>query len=181
MDQFACFAHWCVTSYTVQRVEEYWGLARECSTRIQAAARKQGLPPAPWVAPIAARVLKRIAQSPAAGRNNTIGISNLGRLDLRCEQPPFRIRGMYSLTAQHVIGPDVMLIAATVGGQLHGTFCFTVAAEAEEDERRQFVQLFSETLRNVLTRKIWHTSHQGHPTAAFAPMSTAQETPSTNR
>ena len=145
MEQFGCLTYFVVTRHRAVRPGSFWDSARDASTRIAAQANAAGQPPARWLGPIASPWLRRFIQSSRMGRTQTVGVSNLGRIRFSETADGLKVRGMYSLSGQHGIGPDAMLLAATVNERLHATLCFVEPLLGPE-RQAAFAARFRETL-----------------------------------
>lgn len=145
LEQFGCLTYFVVTRHRAVRPGSFWDSARDASTRIAAQANAAGQPPGRWLGPVASPWLQHFMQSSRMGRTQTVGVSNLGRIRFPETADGPRVRGMYSLTGQHGVGPDAMLLAATVNERLHATLCFVEPLLGAE-RQAAFAARFRETL-----------------------------------
>ena len=175
---FGCGAYFVVTRHDNiddGKADSFWETARDASARLwRKLDTAHTTLPYRWVGALAAAAVDKAIEAPGAGRTQTIGVSNLGPVDLGparndssddeqsatagsrgtsevSDQNGARaaaVRGMYSLTGQHGIGPDVTLIAATVDGRLHATLCF-VDPLINAERRQLFANEFRERLERA--------------------------------
>lgn len=176
-NRFGCGAYFVVTRHDnidEGKPGSFWETASDASARLwRKLDTAHTTLPYRWVGALAAAAVGKALEAPGSGRTQTIGVSNLGPVDFGPariasfddEQAPteFRgtsalsdqrraravaVRGMYSLTGQHGIGPDVTLIAATVDGRLHATLCF-VDPLINAERRQLFASEFRERLERA--------------------------------
>jgi hypothetical protein len=152
---FGCGAFFVVTRHTEllqqrdRNPNRFWDVARSANGKLRnqlMSATAQ--PPHRILGPLASSWLRKTLRSSAGGRTQTIGVSNLGVAHLPSRPDGLQVRGMYSLTGQHGLGPSVMAIAATVNGELHATLSFTSPLTGES-RRSRFTQDFIKYLRSA--------------------------------
>jgi len=127
-DQFGCFFYWVDTSHRLGTYARFWDVARSCSEAVRKAALISGCPvrtvfSRAKIARVAIQgTLRNAMNNPCLGRTDTIGIANVGRLSLPDRYGPIQIQGIYSATAQHVIGACAAILASTFCDRLLVSF-----------------------------------------------------------
>ena len=150
--RFGCGAYFVVTRHDRDKAappKSFWETAREASSQLwrKLGSAQAGMPHR-WAGPFAAAAIRKAMRAPSHGRTQTLGVSNLGPIEFPGAASSISVRGMYSLTGQHGIGPDVTLIAATVNGRLHATLCFVEPLFSFE-RRQGFAAEFREHLERA--------------------------------
>lgn len=151
-ESFGCLAYFVVTQHSRINMDSFWDTARDASRRIAKEVRAAGRPPPSWLSPLGDGWLKACMRSASMGRTQDVGISNLGRIELPEVTGDFRVRGMYSLSGQHGVGPYAMLMANTLNERLNMTLSF-VDPVTKCDQQAKFTQDFREQLESACSLK----------------------------
>ena len=108
--QFGCFVYWFQTKHHFDEETRFWDLARECGAAVKSTFQRDGFPPA--IVPGTARALRfgtRLAMQQTSrnahgGRTDSVGVSNMGIMQLQRRYGPIEVIESQAATSQHLIG-----------------------------------------------------------------------------
>ena len=118
-----CFIFWFMNRIPREAAGNLLSLAQICSEKVRASI-PLARPPAPVLGAFVKKSLQQLVTGDNWGRLGTVGASNIGPILLPEQIGEVTIREDYSISGQNAAGPEVMLLASTLGGSLYLTLCF---------------------------------------------------------
>ncbi|MFH1301541.1 MAG: hypothetical protein ABIK07_10815 [Planctomycetota bacterium] len=118
-----CFIYWFMNQISGESADNLLSLAQICSEKVRASI-PFARPPATVFGNFVGKSIQQLATGDNLGRFATVGVSNIGPVAPPEQIGALTIREDYTISAQNVLGPEVMLLASTLAENLHLTFCF---------------------------------------------------------